>query len=49
MMRPSVSMPELQYDHLLPGSKSSGRCDTASVASASVRLRLVYRSAKPGG
>lgn len=38
MTRPSVSMPALQYDHLLPGSKSSGCCELTSTASASVRL-----------
>jgi hypothetical protein len=40
MMRPSVSIPVLQYAHLLPGSNSSGHCEIAIVASASVRLRF---------
>ncbi len=40
MTRPSVSMPGLQYAHLVPGSKSSGRCENAITPSASVWLRL---------
>ena len=49
MIRPSVSMPALQYAHLLPGSNSSGRCEMASVVSARVRFRFGYTSASPGG
>ena len=40
MMRPSVSIPVLQYDHLVPGSYSRGHWEMAMVASARLRLRF---------
>ncbi len=40
MIRPSVSMPVLQYDHFVTGSNSSGHWEIAIVAYARVRLRF---------